>query len=320
MSDLPPSQWSDDLQVCLPRQLDRRRFCIALAGGATALAMPSPLPAAITGTRNRTVGTLQVTAWSDGFFDLPLAAFIDTPAGILTHARGPVHLGATLWTIRTPTRLVLVDAGSGTALRSSYADTGLLAERMADAAFDPADVTDIVITHMHPDHIGGLMVDGNKGFPNATLHVSDIEWRYWTDPSRPSQVAEALRGPAMMIASLAATLDYDIARHGGMLDMGEGVTVLPAPGHTPGHSIVHIASGAEQMMLMADTLICGPMQMSHPDIAYVLDTDTDLAVRTRRRMFDWLATDRIPFGATHMNSLAPGILRRDGAGYAFAPV
>ncbi|MEL7000293.1 MAG: MBL fold metallo-hydrolase [Pseudomonadota bacterium] len=251
------------------------------------------------------LGDVTVHAISDGHFDLPAGAFQNVGTQQLPET---VHIGATVWVISTPTREILVDAGSGDFLKARYPGTGQLAARLAELGVDPKRITDVVITHMHADHIGGLLDGETKLFPSAELHVSEVEWRYWMAEERPSQVPDALKGLAVLIQKIAGALPYEVALHSGVVDLGEGISMLPAPGHTPGHSAVQVASGAQQLLLLGDTLISGDLQFARPQVTYVLDGDPALAAKTRRDLFEMIASDSIAFCATHLNGLQKSTL------------
>jgi len=275
--------------------------------GATGLTGLLPAPAAAMDVPRTRVGDITVTSLSDGHFDLPRAAFSPLPgAGTQKNQR----VGAHAWLIETGPRRMLVDTGSGTLLRGKYPDTGHLDTALAETGTVPEDITDILITHMHVDHIGGLMQGGMARYPNAMLHLCEIEWRYWAAPERAQLVAPAQRPLANMIAGLIDQFAYKIAVHRTGSDLGAGVRLEAAPGHTPGHQIVHIDSNGQSLLLLGDALISGPLQFAHPDIQYVLDDDPALAARTRAALFDRIAADGTMFSATHLVSGSPQKLKR----------
>lgn len=296
-------------QTSLP--VSRRSFGFGL--GATALAMTVPQGAHAASPDRLHVGDISVTALSDGHFDLPPAAFSPQPEATSTKFQS---VGAHAWLIETGHRKMLVDTGSGTTLRGKYPDTGHLPMALARAGVSPDQITDILITHMHADHIGGLMHGGAARYPNAMLHVCEVEWRYWSAPDRAQLVAPAQRPLANLIAGLMDQMAYRIAVHNPNGDIGAGVWLEAAPGHTPGHQIVHVTSGTHSLLLLGDALICGPLQFARPDIHYILDADPEQAAATRAALFDRIATDTVPFAATHLAYGGPHRLHaRKGAGY-----
>ncbi|MEM8656069.1 MAG: MBL fold metallo-hydrolase [Pseudomonadota bacterium] len=238
-----------------------------------------------------------MTALSDGHFELPLAAFSPQPEAT---SPSPQYVGAHAWLIETGNRRMLVDTGSGDTLKGKYPNTGKLASALAGAGIAPDEITDIIITHMHADHIGGLMRTNTAQYPNAMLHLCEVEWRYWAAPERAQLVAPAQRPLANLIGGLMEQMAYRIAVHRPNGDIGAGVWLEAAPGHTPGHQIVHVSSGDQSLLLLGDVLISGPLQFAQPDIRYVLDDDPDQAAQTRSTLFDRIAADEIAFAATHL--------------------
>lgn len=264
------------------------------------------------------VGQTLLTTLSDGHLDLPPQAFSNIDPKVLDKTPAPIRIGANVWQLKTATRNILIDSGSGSHLQAKYPATGQLGSELETQNIDRSAVTDIIITHMHADHIGGLMTGEKPNFPNATLHMAREEWTYWTDKDRPSHVPDAIKPLAGLIQSLASKLKYNLEQHEGETDLGEGIWLLPAPGHTPGHVAVRVDGGDKQVLMLGDAIISDALQFAHPDTTYVLDSYPDQAAKTRRALFEMMAADKIPFSATHLNTGAFGHVEADGKGFRYS--
>lgn len=262
------------------------------------------------------LGELTVTALSDGYLDIPAAYFSNLSPEEMERVTPATRFGANTWLIKTGSRRILVDAGSGTWLRERFPASGALDWQDEARSAERAAITDIVVTHMHADHIGGLSQAGASLFPNAEIHIQAAEWSFWTDAGLPGAVSEDKRPLVRLIQALAEPVAGQIRLHEGEADLGGGITLLPAPGHTPGHQAVHLASGGEEALLAADAVVSGALQFANPDVRYALDSDPALAVQTRKTLFDRITADRVPFAATHLHETGFGLLERQDSGYA----
>ncbi|MHA7776244.1 MBL fold metallo-hydrolase [Roseibium sp. M-1] len=266
----------------------------------------------------RSLGDLTITALSDGYLDIPAAYFSNLSSAELEKVTPAARFGANTWLIETGSRKVLVDAGSGTWLRERFPASGTLDWQDEAKAADRAAVTDIIVTHMHADHIGGLSHAGESLFPNAEIHFQATEWNFWTDAGLPDAVPEDKRPLIRLIQSLAKPVADQIRLYEGETDLGSGITLLPAPGHTPGHQVVHLGSGKGELLLIADAIVCGELQFANPGVTYALDSDPGLAVQTRRQLFERISADRVPFAVTHLQNSGFGVLDRQGDGFGFS--
>ncbi|MEM9761676.1 MAG: MBL fold metallo-hydrolase [Pseudomonadota bacterium] len=296
--------------------LSRRGFAAGLFGASVASGAAVALDRADAPQRS-----VRITALSDGHFDLPSTAFSSDEAAAPEASRDlealdrSMRVGANAWLLDTPTRRILVDTGSGPTLQAKYPNTGRLSETLVATGTSAGSITDIVITHMHADHIGGLMRDGRRAFPDARLHVAESEWAYWTASERPSLVRAPLKPLSQLIQSIAGALTYERTLHAGTVDFGEGIWLVPAPGHTPGHTAVRVETGDQQVLILGDALISDAIQFTHPGVTYGLDSDPAGAAATRRRLFDEIAADGIALSATHLNTQALIGLSRRGSGF-----
>lgn len=212
----------------------------------------------------------------------------------------PLTLGAYL--LRGHGRTILVDAGAGRMGNGRYV-SGAFPARLRGHGVDPEAVTDVLLTHLHFDHIGWVSQDGVAVFPAARHHVAEADWTYFVeDPmARPSGVrklrpVERLRCPTEDGAEIAP-----------------GVRVHHTPGHTPGHSVVEVSGGGERLWLLGDLAHCA-FELEEPGWRFVYDTDPERAARVRGALVERLAGSGDLIAGAHFPDLRPGTLDREGEG------
>ena len=297
-----------------PLKMTRRRSTLAATAGAL---LPNVALAADVTTAE--IGDTTVSMLSDGHFDVPRSFFSDTEQALAGTVGDTVKLGATVWLVRNGKRLLLVDAGAGQAMNEMFPTVGHLDMLLAAEGVAETDVTDIVVTHMHPDHIGGLMGPGAGGYTNATIHVSEAEWAFWTDGNLRDATTESDRPIIDLVQAIAASLESRIKTHSGDADLGAGLSLMPLPGHTPGHCGLRITNKSQELLLVGDAIISEAMQFADPTIQYALDVDPEQAVATRISLLKHLADTHATFSATHLPYPGIGRVTRSGSAFHFEP-
>ncbi len=264
-------------------------------------------------THNLNLGDITVTVLNDGSFTLPAQYFSNVPDEIASDLTETLKIGANLWFVHSGDQRILVDTGSAEALKQRFPETGQAWDVLLGE-----DPTDIVLTHMHADHIGGL-ADGSV-FPDAKVHVSKAEWTFWTKEGLAEAVPEDQRPMIMMIQHVASGFADRVVQHEGASELAPGVVLEPLPGHTPGHTGLRMSSGEDTLLIIGDAVISEELQFANPEISYALDGDVAQAVATRTALLDSCADTSVAIAATHFAFPGIGTVTKDGRGYSFVPV
>jgi len=211
--------------------------------------------------------------------------------------------------VNTGNEVVLFDAGNGARRRPN---AGKLASVLGEAGLTPDQIDIVVITHCHPDHIGGLMEDGDPLFPNARYLIGETEYDFWSSEDR-------LSGPTEGVAKLVQANVVPLAEKMTFLkpegEVVPGIRAINAFGHTPGMLTFHVESEGKRLLIMADVTNHYVVSLMKPEWHVRFDMDKDAAVATRKRILDMLATDRFPVTGYHMPFPAIGYIEKTGDGY-----
>ena len=312
-----------------------RRTLLAAAGAAASVAGASaPAQAAAPpagrqspGVYRYRVGDYEVTALTDGVArrsidasfvrNAPLAdvkaalddAFID---------RDKLPITFTTLVVNTGSRLILIDAGTGGRMAPT---AGQLYENMSAAGIDPKAIDTVLISHFHPDHIGGVRLkEGDLAFPNAEVVVPEAEWAFWMDEGAMSRSPDGMKGAFKTVRTVFEPMIKDVRRFKGEAELAPGLTPIAAPGHTPGHTAFRLSSAGKELLIWSDTTNHPALFVRNPGWHAVFDMDPDLAEQTRRRMLDMAASDRLLTAGYHFPFPAVGHIAQRGAReFAFVP-
>src|SRR3984885_5287052 len=227
---------------------------------APAFGAPPPAGKEMPGIYRYRIGTFELTALYDGIWYRPItdkfirnAPFADVESA-LADAFMPTDKLATPFTtliVNTGQRLVLIDTGTGGQIAPS---AGVLRANLSAAGIDPKAIDQIAISHFHPDHINGLKDKDNElVFPNAEIMVPEAEWAFWMDDANlnaaPTDLKLTFRNQRRIFSDIAR----NVTRFEPGKEVASGVVTMAAPGHTPGHTVFAVHSGAQSLLVLGDT-------------------------------------------------------------------
>jgi glyoxylase-like metal-dependent hydrolase (beta-lactamase superfamily II) len=224
--------------------------------------------------------------------------------------------------VRSGDQTILIDAGLGLDPDLNLPRAGQLIKRLEAAGIDLAAVTDVVLTHMHMDHVGGLLVDGVKERlrPDLRIHVAAAEVKFWENPdfthvNMPQGFPDALRAAAKRFAEdYRSNLRLFDEEH----EVAPGVVAQRTGGHTPGHSVVRLASGGDRLTFAGDAVFA--VGFDHPDWHNGFEHDPEEAARVRIRLLTELAATGEQLVATHLPFPSVGRVAVDGDTFRWVPV
>lgn len=269
------------------------------------------------------VGRVDVIALSDGTLSMDTGVLHAKPERVEKLLRAsmtssPVTSSVNAYLLVLGERLVLVDAGTGELLGPTL---NKLCASIRAAGYRPEQITDILATHIHTDHTGGLVVDGRPVFPNAVVHVERRELDYWLSPAN----KEAARGDhKAMFDGAAATVGLyakagRVTPFDGETELFPGLKSRPAWGHTPGHSFYVLESEGEKLVFWGDILHVGEVQFSEPEVTIDFDIDPKAAREQRRLVFAEAAREGYLAAGAHIAFPGVGRLAKAGSGYRWFP-
>ena len=272
------------------------------------------------------VGDLTVTAINDGFARRPLEGFVRNAeladvkkameSAFLPQDALPITF--TTLVIQNGERLTLIDTGNGD---SGAPTSGTWAANFKAAGFDPKNVSSVVFSHFHGDHINGFRLkDGTAMFPNAEVMVPAAEWGFWMDDAKAAAAPDGMKGAFAGVRRVFGPVAKDVKQFEAGKEILPGITAVAAPGHTPGHTVFAVTSGNGKLMVMSDTTNHPALFVRNPDWSAIFDMDGPAAAATRRKLLDMVSADKMQVAFYHAPFPATGHIAKSGNGYEMIPV
>ncbi|CCG08224.1 MBL fold metallo-hydrolase [Pararhodospirillum photometricum] len=264
------------------------------------------------------IGDFTITAVSDGYLhasfdflaniDPADAARMQENAGMTDHTS--IHINCYL--VRSGGRTILIDAGAGGFKQWG----GRLTANLLLAGIDPSEIDAILLTHAHPDHVGGLMdASGEAVFPNAELVAHHREVEFWQDDGNLSRAPERARGN-FLVARQAFDGYGDRLRTFNAGEVLPSITAMPLPGHTAGHTGYRLDSGDKSLLVWGDIVHFPQIQVPRPEVSIAFDQDAHLAADKRSRLLDLVASERIRIAGMHLGELGFARIERKTSAYS----
>ncbi len=271
------------------------------------------------------LGDFEVTAVSDGTVDLPVDKLLqgDKPAAFsATLAKSflkvPLETSVNTFLINTGSKLILIDAGAAGLFGPTL---GKLLANLKAAGYQPEQIDEVYITHMHGDHAGGLAANGQRAFPNATVRAQKQEADFWLNPANaeknPKQ-ADAFKGAMASLNPYVTAGKFSPFE--GNVELVPGISSMSGKGHTPGHATYMVESKGQKLVLIGDLIHVAAVQLDRPQVTIAFDSDQKTAAAERRQAFDAAARAGYLIGAAHLQFPGIGHIVKDSKGYNFIPV
>jgi glyoxylase-like metal-dependent hydrolase (beta-lactamase superfamily II) len=300
-------------------------FLLATASVAAHAAAPMVKTSA-PGYYRMMLGEFEITALSDGTVELPVDKLLTniTPAKVnqalaKNYLKSPVETSVNGYLINTGSKLVLVDAGAAGLFGPTL---GKLLDNLKAAGYQPEQVDEIYITHMHPDHVGGLMAGDKMVFPNAVVRADKHDADFWLSQANLDKAPAESKGFFQgAMASLNPYIKADRFKpFEGNTDLVPGIKAIASHGHTAGHAVFAVESKGQKMMLWGDLMHVAAVQFDNPAVTIQFDSDSKAAAAQRKKAYAEAAKQGYLVAGSHLSFPGIGRVRANGKGYIWVPV
>ncbi len=273
----------------------------------------------MTHTTTKKIGEAEVTVLTDGAFAFPEAMFPGTDPAHLSElvkkaGSSEIRTNFNAVLIRIGGQTILVDAGPRDLMGPT---AGNLQAALAEARVSPKEIDRIFITHLHPDHIAGtITADGAAVFPNAELAVMRDERRFWMEDGNFTSADDSVKAWHQLAKAVLAAYGDRIVPLQGEAEIAPGMTMLPLPGHTPGHAGFRLESKGEILYHVGDIVHAQEVQIPDPEVGIAFDLDMETARETRKRVLARMADEGALITGGHLLKPAFDRVARANGGYA----
>lgn len=273
------------------------------------------------------LGDFEVTALNDGTVALPVnkilqkitEAQVDSALAVQS-LKSPLETSVNGFLINTGSKLILIDTGAAKLFGPTL---GNLADNLRASGYTPEQVDEVYVTHMHADHVGGLMNGANRAFPNAVVRADKGDADFWLSKDNMDKAPEAMKG---FFQGAQASLNPYVAAgmfkpYDGNTELVPGIRAVVTRGHTPGHSVFLVENGGQKMMVFGDMMHVAAVQFANPAVTIAFDTDSNTAAEKRTGLYADAAKNQIIMAVAHISF--PGLGRvtsNGGSGYVWLPV
>ncbi|QJD98707.1 MBL fold metallo-hydrolase [Massilia forsythiae] len=271
------------------------------------------------------VGDFEVTPVNDGTVDLPVDQLLrqkpeQTRATLEKNfLKAPLETSDNAFLINTGSKLVLVDTGAGALFGPTL---GKFVNNLKAAGYQPEQIDEIYITHMHGDHVGGLVNSGQRVFPNAVVRAGKADADFWLSQANmdkaPADKKSFFQGAMTAINPYVQAGKFKPIDGAGQLV--PGVSAMPEHGHTPGHTSYVVESRGQKLVLMGDLIHVASVQFDNPQVTIGFDSDEKAAYASRKQVFDDAAKNGYLVGGAHLQFPGLGHIAGQGKGYRWIPV
>jgi glyoxylase-like metal-dependent hydrolase (beta-lactamase superfamily II) len=301
-------------------------FGLAAMATTAAYAEAPMLNTSAPGYYRTMIGAFEVTAISDGTVDLPVDQLLTntTPQAVdavlaVAFETSPLETSDNAYLINTGSKLVLVDTGAGTLFGPTL---GKLLANIEASGYRPDQIDEILVTHMHPDHVGGLAAGGKAVFPKAVVHAAKADADYWLSQANLDAAPEAAKG--FFQGAITSFQPYVEAKRLETFDSPTeflpGLRSVALPGHTAGHTGYLVESEGQRLLIWGDVVHVAAVQFAHPQVTIQFDSDRGEAAGERAKLFADATDRKYLIAGAHLPFPGLGHVRKQGDAYGWVPV